>query len=73
MKNQFADDFDPTFWNGNSPQKRKLEQIETARKRWNESEWVLRKLRCRSSTEPRRLNDAQLMEWHQRITSAPLC
>jgi len=73
MKRQLDDDYDSLFWNGNSPHKRKLELIETARKRWNESEWVLRKLRCRSSAETKRLNDEQLMEWHQRITSAPFC
>ena len=57
----------------NSAYARKLELTEQARTKWNESEWVLRKLRCRSATEPKQPDDETLMEWYQRITSAPFC
>lgn len=58
---------------GNNQLTRRMEAMEQAGAKWQESEWVLRKLRCRSSTETKRLDDEQLMEWHQRITSAPYC
>ena len=48
----------------------KAELLEQARKRWEESEWVLRKLRCRTATDTRRPDDETLIEWHQRNTSA---
>jgi hypothetical protein len=58
---------------GNNQFTRRLEALEQARGKWQESEWVLRKLRSRSATEPKRLDDDALVEWHQRITSAPFC
>lgn len=56
---------------GNNQFSRRLEALEEARKRWEESEWVLRKLRSRSSRETTSPDDERLLEWHQRITSAP--
>lgn len=58
---------------GNNAYTRRLEALEQARGTWNESEWVLRKLRSRSANETKRLEDDALVEWHQRITSAPYC
>jgi hypothetical protein len=61
-------------WPGRNNQfTRRLEALEQARSKWQESEWVLRKLRSRSSTETKQLDDDTLVEWHQRITSAPYC
>lgn len=58
---------------GNNQFTRRLEALEQARAKWQESEWVLRKLRSRSADETKRLDDDTLVEWHQRITSAPYC
>lgn len=61
-------------WTGqNNAYTRRLEAVEQARAKWQESEWVLRKLRSRSADETKRLDDDTLVEWHQRITSAPYC
>lgn len=58
---------------GNNAYTRRLEALEQARTKWQESEWVLRKLRSRSANETKRPDDDTLVEWHQRITSAPYC
>lgn len=61
-------------WTGhNNAYTRRLEALEQAQAKWQESEWVLRKLRSRSMTETKRPDDDALVEWHQRITSAPFC
>ena len=58
---------------GNNAYTRRLEAVEQARGTWIESEWVLRKLRSRSANETKRPDDETLVEWRQRITSAPYC
>lgn len=58
---------------GNNEFTRRLEALEQARAKWQESEWVLRKLRSRSADETKRPVDDTLVEWHQRVTSAPYC
>ncbi len=61
-------------WTGqNNAYTRRLEALEQAQAKWQESEWVLRKLRSRSMTETKLPDDETLIEWHQRITSAPYC
>jgi protein subunit release factor B len=50
---------------------RRFEALEQARKKWDESEWVLRKLRSRSSKETNQPDDDKLIEWHHQLTSAP--
>jgi len=52
---------------GNNQFSRRLEALEQAREKWNESEWVLRKLRSRSSKPVNPPDDEKLIEWHQRI------
>ncbi len=61
-------------WQGNNnAYARRLEALDRARQKWNESESVLRKLRSRPMTELKIPADQTLLEWHQRITSAPFC
>lgn len=52
--------------NGNAYQ-RKVERIEEARNRWNESEWVLGMLRSNSSAPPQQPDDQGVVEWYQQL------
>ena len=55
---------------GNNQFSRRLEAVEQARKKWEESEWVLRKLRSRASNKTQMIDDETLIEWHQRIAES---
>ena len=41
----------------------RLDQIEAARKKWAESEWLLSFLRTEGSERPKEPTDEQLLEW----------
>ena len=44
----------------------KLNQIEEARTKWDQSEWLLNHLRTQGSTAPKQLTDKELLTWiHQ--------
>jgi len=58
--------------NENNPYLRKLEQMEEARRKYNESEWRLNFLRTIEPLPPSDLNDQQILQWHQHILKAPL-
>ena len=46
-----------------NPYLQRLDQIEAARKKWAESEWLLSFLRTEGSERPKEPTDEQLLEW----------
>jgi hypothetical protein len=72
MKKQLDDGFDALLMNNSYAKAQRLELIEQARKRWNESEWVLGMLRSHSAVETKRPDDDELTEWFERLPPAPL-
>jgi hypothetical protein len=46
-----------------NPYLRKLDQIQAAKKKWQESEWLLSFLRSEGCLEPKIPNDEELLEW----------
>ncbi len=57
--------------NENNPYLRELEQMEEARRKYEESEWRLNFLRTIEPQPPSDLNDQQILQWHQHL-KAPL-
>jgi len=46
-----------------NPYLQRLDQIEAARKKWAQSEWLLSFLRTEGSEKPKELTDEQILEW----------
>jgi hypothetical protein len=52
--------------NETNPYLRRLEALNEARKKWNESEWLLNLLRTRGSEKPKQLDKEELLQWAQK-------
>jgi len=50
-----------------TPYTRRLDQIQEARKRFNESEWRLSFLRAIEPEQPKQPDPNQLLEWNQKL------
>ena len=46
----------------------RMEQVNVARTRWQESEWMLNLLRSLSSDEPKQLTDNEVLLWSKART-----
>lgn len=56
------------FTDDNNPYVKRLDQLEQARKLWDESEWILNFLRTIPATPPKALTDEELLIWQQKNT-----
>jgi len=50
-----------------NPHLQKLDQLQSARKKWHESEWLLNFLRTESDQQPRQLTEEELLEWNKHL------
>jgi len=52
-----------------NPYLKRLDELELARTKWQESEWRLSFLRPVSPTQPQQLTDEQLLTWNRQYSA----
>jgi hypothetical protein len=50
-----------------NPHLRRLDQIQAAKRKWSESEWLLEFLRTQNGTEPKIMTDEEILQWSQKL------